>query len=194
MTTQGSEPPVGPLGTHSGDLSTGPLGTHSSVLGGAAAPLVRDLGSLLHKTMTPYNITPVPGPLNQPYWDGAKEGKLVIQRCQGCGYYNHPPNYICINCKNRDAALAFEQVSGRATLYTHYICYDTSVSGFEEKVPYAVCIVELDEQPGLLLMSNILNFEYGEYGEGLTMGLPLEVTFEKVNDDVCIPQFQPRSS
>ena len=68
------------------------------------------------------------------------------------------------------------------------------MSGFEEKVPYAVCIVELEEQTGLLLMSNILNFEYGELGEGLTMGLPLEVTFEQINDDVWIPQFQPRTS
>ena len=57
-----------------------------------------------------------------------------------------------------------------------------------------MCIVELEEQTGLLLMSNILNFEYGELGEGLTMGLPLEVIFEQINDDVWIPQFQPRTS
>ena len=193
MTSQGSEPPVGPLDTHS-DVTAGPLGTHSDVLGGAAAPLVRSLDNLSHDTMGPYNIVPVASQLTQPYWDGTKEGKLVLQRCQGCGYYNHPANYICINCKNRDHELAWEEVSGRATLYTHYICYDTSVSGFEEKVPYAVCIVELEEQTGLLLMSNILNFEYGELGEGLTMGLPLEVVFEQVNDDVWIPQFQPRRS
>jgi hypothetical protein len=144
--------------------------------------------------MAPYGIIPAPDELNRPYWDGAKEGKLIIQRCQSCGYYNHPPNYLCINCKDRDAELKWEQVSGRGTLYTNYICFDTSVNGFEEKVPYAVIIVELEEQPGLLLMSNLLNFEYDEFGKRLTMGLPLEVVFDKVNDDIYIPQFQPRTS
>ena len=58
MTSQGSEPPVGPLDTHS-DATAGPLGTHSDVLGGAAAPLIRSLENLTHSTMGPYNIVPV---------------------------------------------------------------------------------------------------------------------------------------
>jgi uncharacterized OB-fold protein len=182
MTSQDPGPTVGPLGTHAG------------VVGGVAAPLVGDVDKLMHTTMAPYGITPVPSAELKPYWDGAKEGKLIIQRCQGCKSYNHPPVFVCNYCGDRDAELKFEQVSGRATLYTHYICYDTSVSGFEEKVPYAVILVELEEQADLLLMSNILNFEYDALGAGLKMGLPLEVVFDKVNDDISIPQFQPRSS
>ena len=182
MTSQDSGPTIGPLGTH------------AQVLGGAASPLAVNADRLIHTTMAPYGITPAPTPENQPYWDGAKEGKLVIQRCQGCGSYNHPPVALCNYCGDRDAELKWEPVSGRATLYTNYICYDTSVSGFEEKVPYAVIMVELEEQADLLLMSNILNFEYDMLGEELTMGMPLEVVFDKVNDDIYIPQFQPRSS
>jgi uncharacterized OB-fold protein len=174
--------------------TVGPLGTHASVLGGAAAPIVGDLDHLLHTTMAPYAVTPVPTPIDQPYWSGAKEGKLVIQRCQGCKKYNHPPVAICNYCGDRNAELEFEQVSGRATLYTFYICYDTSVSGFEEKVPYAVILAELEEQADLTLMSNILNFEYDQFGEKLVMGMPLEVCFDKVNDDIYLPQFQPRKS
>jgi len=144
--------------------------------------------------MAPYAVTPVPTPKDQPYWNGAKEGKLVIQRCQGCKSYNHPPVNVCNYCGDRDAELEFEQMSGLGTLYTYYICYDTSVTGFEEKVPYAVILVELEEQADLLLMSNILNYEYDPFGERLTMGMPLEVVFDKVNDDIYMPQFQPRKS
>lgn len=172
----------------------GPLGTHAEVLGGAAALLVGDVERLMHTTMAPYRITPVPTPKDKPYWDGAKAGKLVIQRCQGCGSYNHPPVNVCNYCGDRNAELKWEPVSGRGTLNTYYICYDTSVSGFEDKVPYAVIMVELEEQRDLLLMSNILNCEYDGFGKGLTIGMPLEVVFDKVNDDVNIPQWQPARS
>jgi len=180
MTSQGSGPTIGPLGTQ------------AAVLGGAAAGLTYELDNLTQETMAPYNILPVAQPITQPFWDGCKEGKLMIQRCQGCGYYQHPPNYMCIECRDRFAELKFEEVSGRATLYTHYMCYDTSVNGFENKVPYAVLIVELEEQPELLLMSNLLNHDPGPLGENLPIGLPLEVVFEKANDDITIPQFRPR--
>ena len=182
MTSQESGPPVGPLGTH------------ATVLGGAAAPLIGDVERLMHTTMAPYGVVPVPTAEDQPYWDGAKEGKLVLQRCQGCKSYNHPPVAVCNYCGNREAELKWEETSGHGTIYTYYICYDTSVSGFEEKVPYAVLLVELEEQADLLMMSNILNCEYDALGGGLAMGTPLEAVFDKVNDDVSILQFQPRST
>ena len=196
MTSQ-EGPPIGPLGTHAGQEGppVGPLGTHAAVLGGAAAPLVGDADHLFHSTMAPYNVTPVPTADNQPYWDGAKEGKLVLQKClkEDCLKFNHPPVAVCNYCGDRDAELRWEESSGRGTLYSYYICYDTSVSGFEEKVPYAVIMVELEEQPDLLLMSNILNHQYDAMGGGLENGMALEAVFDKVNDDVSILQFQPRS-
>ena len=142
-------------------------------------------------TMAPYPILPVPDEMTQPFWDGTKDHKLMIQRCQNCGYYNHPPSYICVNCKDRDATLAFEQVSGKGKVYMFYMCHDNSIAGFEDKVPYPVIVVELDEQPGMLVMSNLLNFEFDAYGTGINLGMPVEVLYEKATDDFTIPQFQP---
>ncbi len=174
----------------------GPLGTHATVVGGAAAPLAGDADHLMHTTMAPYGVVPVPTAEFQPYWDGAKEGKLILQKCleEDCLKYNHPPVAVCNYCGDRDAELKWEEVSGRGTLYSYYICYDTSVSGFEEKVPYAVIMVELEEQPDLLVMSNILNCRYDAVGGGLDTGMPLEAVFDKVNDEISILQFQPRST
>ena len=140
-----------------------------------------------NKSMAPYNVVPVADPWTKPYWDGAAEHRLMIQRCQGCGNYNHPPVFICMKCNDRDATLAFEQVSGRGTVYSWFIAYHAQVGGFEEKTPYLVASVELEEQPRLLLISNILDCPYGE----VEMGMPVEVVWERANGEITIPQFRP---
>ena len=86
-----------------------------------------------NKSMAPYNVVPVADPWTKPYWDGAAEHRLMIQRCQGCGNYNHPPVFICMKCNDRDATLAFEQVSGRGTVYSWFIAYHAQVGGFERR-------------------------------------------------------------
>lgn len=144
-----------------------------------------------HETLAPYGIMPVADNMTRAYWEAAKEGTLAIQRCQGCGEYNHPPAYLCKGCYDPNAELISEPVSGKGTLQQWYICHDTSVEGWEDNVPYAVIAVELDEQKNLLLMSNLLNHEYGELGEGIKVGMRLEVVFDKADDDYYIPQFQP---
>ena len=144
-----------------------------------------------YSTMAPYGITPVANDMTKAYWDGAKEGKLMIQRCQACGYYNHPPQILCLGCRTRDTEMVPEQVSGKGKIYTWYICHDTSIGGYEDKVPYPVVYVELDEQPDLIVMSNILNLDVGPLGEGLEVGMPVEVVFDDAGDGVKVPQWQP---
>ncbi len=145
-----------------------------------------------HTTMAPYNIIPVASEDTRPIWEGTKQGKLMVQKCSACGYLNWPPSFWCGRCKDPDAPKSFVEVSGKATLYCWYICHDTSITGFEEKVPYAVILAELDEQPGLLLMSNILNFEYGVLGEGLNNGMPLKVVYDPdPGTNLNVIQFEP---
>ncbi len=145
-----------------------------------------------HTTMVPYNIVPVSTPDTAPIWEAAKQGKLVVQKCDACGYFNWPPAIWCNGCKDPDTTQSFVEVSGKGSLYCWYICHDTSITGFEEKVPYAVILTELDEQPGLILMSNILNFEYGVLGEGLDNGMRLKVCFDDdPGSGLPVIQFEP---
>jgi len=53
--------------------------------------------------------------------------------------------------------------------------------------PFAIAVVELEEGPRL--MSNIVECE--QTPEALELDMPLEVTFEKLNDDITLPQFKP---
>ena len=61
--------------------------------------------------------------LTRPFWDAAKEHRLVIQRCQACSYFNHPPREMCDVCHGGE--MAFEQVSGRGTIYSFSVMHQT---------------------------------------------------------------------
>ena len=127
---------------------------------------------------------PVPNECTKPFWDAAKAGLLKLQRCQACRRFQHPPYPTCVNCMAID--LAFEAVSGKGTIYTYTIMYHTGDQRFAAAVPYASIIVELDDAPGALLAANLLDAAYTE----AKVGRRVEVVFEKLNDDITLPQFR----
>jgi len=129
---------------------------------------------------------PIRDELNRAYWDGAQQGELVILRCRECGTYVHPPRATCSKC--RYEALEPTPVSGRGTVYSWSVMHSTGNPGFEDKIPYAVLVVELDEQENLITIGNLVGADPSQ----LAIGTPLEVAFEKVNDEVTLPQWRPR--
>ena len=64
--------------------------------------------------------------------------------------------------------------------------YHTGDKRFASAVPYASIIVELDDAPGALLAGNLLEAPYTE----AKVGRRVEVVFEKLNDDITLPQFR----
>ena len=133
---------------------------------------------------------PVPNEWTKPFWDAAKRGVLELQRCQSCGHFQHPPYATCTQCVATD--LKFEPVRGAGAIYAYTIMYHTGDKRFASAVPYASIIVELDDAPGALLAGNLLEAEYTE----AKVGRRVEVIFEKLNDDITLPQFRlaPRPS
>jgi len=128
---------------------------------------------------------PVRDELNRHYWDGAQEGKLVLLRCAACGTYVHPPiRSLCPACRSED--LQPSEVSGRGRVYSWSVMHSGGNPGFEDKLPYAVLVVELDEQPGLRTIGNLLDAEPAE----LAIGAPVEVCFERLDDQVTLPQWR----
>jgi len=127
---------------------------------------------------------PVPNEWTKPFWDAAKQGVLALQRCRSCGHFQHPPYATCTQCMGID--LNFEPVRGEGAIYAYTIMYHTGDKRFASVVPYASIVVELDDAPGALLASNLLEAEYTE----AKVGRRVEVTFEKLNDDITLPQFR----
>lgn len=139
-------------------------------------------------TMKPYKIIPAPDEQTRPYWEGAKEGKLVMQQCQNCKFFIHPPQFFCANCKGINPNLGWGQLSGKGKLYNYALHHDTQIGGFEDKVPYILAIIQLDEQEDLMVYGNILNAAY----EDLKLGMPLQAVWEDTdNPDIKIMQWRP---
>ena len=127
---------------------------------------------------------PVPNEWTRPFWDAAKRAALELQRCQSCGHFQHPPYATCTQCVSTD--LKFEAVRGEGAIYAYTIMYHTGDKRFASAVPYASIIVELDDAPGALMAGNLLDAEYTE----AKVGRRVEVVFEKLNDDITLPQFR----
>ena len=128
---------------------------------------------------------PVRDESNRYYWDGAREGRLVLLQCTGCGTFVHPPTRaMCPSCRSEE--LKPTEVSGRGSLYSWSIMHSGGNPGFEDKIPYVVLVVELAEQPGLITIGNLI----GTTPVDLAIGEAVEVTFEKINDEVTLPQWK----
>ena len=129
---------------------------------------------------------PVPAPdnLTRFFWDGIDRHQLLILRCQRCGHYVHYPRPICNRCRSLD--LAPEEVSGRATLYSWTSVMQAFHPYFVERIPYVLAVVELVEEPGLRLTTNLP----GIPEEAIRIGMPLEVFYEKVSDSLTLPMWR----
>jgi uncharacterized OB-fold protein len=128
---------------------------------------------------------PRPAPLTQFFWDGVNDHKLIILRCQQCRHYVHYPRPICERCGSTD--LAPEQVSGQATLYSYTTVMQAFHPYYVDRLPYVLAVVELAEEPGLRMTTNIV-----DCGEAdLKIGMAVEVAFTEVGPDLVLPLFRP---
>jgi uncharacterized OB-fold protein len=128
---------------------------------------------------------PTPDDTSRFFWEGAARGELLIQRCADCSRFVHPPRPVCPECLSTD--LAPERVSGRATLYTWTVAEQAFHPWFTAQLPYVYATVELAEQAGLRLITNVVDCPHEE----LRAGMDLEVSFAALTDTVTIPQFRP---
>jgi hypothetical protein len=132
-----------------------------------------------------YPPVPVPTPLTQFFWDGVNAHKLMILRCRPCGHHVHYPRPICNRCQSTD--LAPTEVSGRATLYSYTVAVQAFHPYFVDKVPYVLAVVELAEEPGLRLTTNIVDCAEAD----LQVGMPVVVVFREVAPGMTLPLFRP---
>lgn len=131
----------------------------------------------------PFRPTPRVTATTEPFWRGGVTGSLHIQRCADCGYFAHPPGPVCPRCLGR--ALDSVPVSGRARVVASTVNHHPWYPGWA--VPYVVAIVELDEQPGLRLTTNIVECDPG----AVTIGMAVSVRFAPIDDGVWLPLFAP---
>ncbi len=127
-------------------------------------------------------VLPQLTPENEHFWKGGAAGELRLLRCSACETWVHPPAPVCPACLGR--ALVVAAASGRARLVTFTVNHQPWLPGFDP--PYVVAIVELVEQAGLRLTTNLVGCPV----DAIEIGMNLRVCFES-RDDVFLPLFEP---
>ena len=135
---------------------------------------------------TPYTKPlPEPTPATRPYWDAAREHRLVLQRSKGTGKFVYYPR--AFSPFSADDELEWVEVSGRGTVYAFTVARRPTAPQWTPDCPYVIAIVELEEGPRLT--ANILGCEVDD----VRVGMPVSVRFEDVTPEVTLVQFEPRT-
>ena len=115
------------------------------------------------------------------FWDGVLRHELLIQRCASCGALRHPPRPMCPHCQS----LEWDTVksSGKGTVYTFVVHHYPPVRGFEP--PHVPAVIELEE--GTRILSDVIGIDPSK----VEVGLPVQVSFEVLYENVLIPVFRP---
>lgn len=126
---------------------------------------------------------PRPTPETQPFWDGCRDGKLLLPWCRDCGKPHFYPRALCPFCLSE--SLDWRAASGRGRLHT-YVVNNKPAKGFTP--PYVIAVIELDEGPRML--SNLITDGPADQAP-LHIDMPVEVMFDAVTDAITLPKFRP---
>jgi uncharacterized protein len=121
---------------------------------------------------------------NSFFFEGAKQHKLLIQRCAACGTLRHPPRPSCFKCRSFDWDTL--EASGRGTIFSYVVNHYPQVPAFD--YPLVIALVELEE--GTRLIANV----EGISPETVSIGMEVEAGFVDFDDDLSLPVFHPAGS
>ena len=128
---------------------------------------------------------PVADEASGPFYEGAREGKLMLLRCAACGRYRLPGRERCVDCWSMEAEWA--EASGRGKLYSFGVMHQQYHPAFADEIPYNFATVELEEGPRLV--TNIVEAT----NEELRVDMAVEAVFDDVNEETTLIRFRPRS-
>ena len=127
---------------------------------------------------------PVPDADTRAYWEGLREGRLLLQHCRACGGVQFYQQAICRACGSEE--IEHRPASGRGRVHSFSVVHRAPGPAFRNDVPYCVLLVELEEGPRMV--------------SSLTGGDPMAVSFdmevelvcERQDEKITLPRFRPR--
>ncbi len=106
--------------------------------------------------------------LNRPRY------RLIGTKCSTCNEVFFPPRPLCPNCRSKGKTEPF-QLKGNGTVISWTIIR-VAPGGFEDQVPYAVAMIELDE--GTKIAGQIVNTI-----DGIEIGAKVKAVFRRMYTD-----------
>ncbi len=128
---------------------------------------------------------PMSDSMTLPWWEAAAEHRLVVQRCGACGHTRLPPAPVCPECR-ADAA-EWHEVSGRGEVYTYTIVHRPVAA--DQELPFVIAVIALENAGGVRMMSNLVGIDPTD----IRIGMPVELVWEDMSEDLAVPRFRPAS-
>lgn len=123
-------------------------------------------------------------PYARPFWEGAREERLLLQHCPDCDRHQFFPRPFCMHCGGED--IQWTEASGSGTVYSYTIVRQCVRNPeFADEVPYCQAFVDLEEGPRMC--STVVDCPFEEVRRGLSV----QVVFDHVTAEVTIPRFEP---
>jgi uncharacterized OB-fold protein len=119
------------------------------------------------------------------FWEGAKQGKLMLQYCTETKRFQHFPRPVSLYT-GRDT-VEWRESSGRGKVYSWTVTR-SPWPGHEARVPYICAYVELDE--GVRFLCNLVDCDEHQ----VRIGMPVKVRWDRLSDDLAFPDFAPAES
>jgi uncharacterized OB-fold protein len=130
-------------------------------------------------------------PDSAPFWEGCLAGELRVQACAQCGRRRIPPRPMCPSCRSLESR--WEVLSGRGRVWSFVVAHPPLLPAYAEQAPYNVVVVELEEDPSLRLVGNLVEEPGGPLGAvdpaTIRIGEPVTVVFDRVADDIALPRW-----
>jgi uncharacterized protein len=123
---------------------------------------------------------PAASPDTLPWWQAAAEHRLVVQVCDACDRPRHPPSPICPHCRSWEAHFVDHPAVG--TIYTFTVVHQAFVAGMP--VPCVIAVVELNHDPVIRLVTNIVDADPAD----VRIGLAVELVWEDMGPDLVLPR------
>ncbi|MBQ6734796.1 MAG: OB-fold domain-containing protein [Lachnospiraceae bacterium] len=121
-------------------------------------------------------------PWTKPFWDGTREGRLMLQKGKKSGkLIMYPKKY---SPYDMDEEMEWIEASGKGTIYTYSIVENNAPSFMAEDVPFCVAIVELEE--GVRMCTNIVDTPF----DRISIGAEVAPVFDKVTEDITLVRFK----
>ncbi len=131
---------------------------------------------------------PSPSPIRSPSSSGTVSPRAS---CASSAARTAGTTCTTRRCCAATASPTTSRVSGSraaATLYTWTIAVQPFHPFYVDRIPYIVATVELDEEPGLMFMTQLTDCTEDD----LRIGMPVEVTFVELHPELTLPFFRPR--
>lgn len=133
--------------------------------------------------MEPFKPRPVPTPTSQPFWDGLREERLRMQRCDDCATWVHYPRARCTHCLS--PALSWHDVPADATVYSFSVARQPTAPPFADEVPQIITVVELGN--GVRMTTTLVDVDPGD----VRIGMRVAPVFEHGEDGITLLRYRP---